>query len=102
MKSIPLLPPEVADAALCREADPELFFPSGEGFDTPTDEAAYDPARAICRECPVQLACLDHALQWREPAGMWGGQSPGARRRILRRRAQAEASGQGVLDVGAL
>jgi len=31
-------------------------------------------AKAICAKCPVMDACLDGALQRREPWGVWGGQ----------------------------
>jgi WhiB family transcriptional regulator, redox-sensing transcriptional regulator len=31
-------------------------------------------AKAICRTCPLQDACLQGALQRREPSGVWGGQ----------------------------
>lgn len=31
-------------------------------------------AKAICRLCPVQEACLEGALARREPWGVWGGQ----------------------------
>ena len=30
-------------------------------------------AQRICRSCPVQAACLQVALDSREPAGVWGG-----------------------------
>ena len=31
-------------------------------------------AKALCAECPVQVACLEGALERREPWGVWGGQ----------------------------
>jgi WhiB family redox-sensing transcriptional regulator len=31
-------------------------------------------AKRICGECPVQVACLQGALDRREPWGVWGGQ----------------------------
>jgi WhiB family redox-sensing transcriptional regulator len=31
-------------------------------------------AKAICTKCPLMDACLDGALQRREPWGVWGGQ----------------------------
>jgi WhiB family redox-sensing transcriptional regulator len=30
-------------------------------------------AKAICGVCPVRVPCTTHALQIREPFGIWGG-----------------------------
>jgi len=64
--------------AACRGVDPDIFFPV-------SDEEAED-AKAICRSCPVQAACLEWALDSREKDGVWGGATERERRRILRRR----------------
>lgn len=65
--------------ASCRGADPDLFFPSGEG--DPRD------ALRICSGCPVKDACLDWALETRVRFGIWGGKTERERRRLLRRSA---------------
>ena len=31
------------------------------------------PAKAICIQCPVRLLCLQHAINWPEIMGIWGG-----------------------------
>ncbi|MDZ7673706.1 MAG: WhiB family transcriptional regulator [Acidimicrobiales bacterium] len=67
--------------AACRGLDPLIFFP-------PTDDEA-GPAKAICDECPVVEACLEHALGTREREGVWGGCTERERRRIIRRRRRA-------------
>ncbi|HET9600677.1 MAG TPA: WhiB family transcriptional regulator [Acidimicrobiales bacterium] len=67
--------------ALCRDTDPELFFPIG------TTGAALlqiEQARAVCRQCPVQAECLDFALATNQDSGIWGGTSE-EERRVLRR-----------------
>jgi WhiB family redox-sensing transcriptional regulator len=67
--------------ALCRDTDPELFFPIG------TTGAALlqiEHARAVCRQCPVQADCLDFALTTNQDSGIWGGTSE-EDRRVLRR-----------------
>src|SRR5260370_37903527 len=46
--------------------DPDLFF--GE---SPADVEA---AKAMCRGCPIRLACLSGARERREPWGVWGGE----------------------------
>lgn len=46
--------------------DPELFF-----AESPED---VESAKALCRGCPMRLACLAGALERREPWGVWGGE----------------------------
>ncbi len=41
-------------------------------------------AKAICAGCVVKDACLEFGLH--QPDGIWGGTTPGERRRIRRRR----------------
>jgi WhiB family redox-sensing transcriptional regulator len=68
-----------AASASCRAADPELFFPGGEGDP--------DEALKICSGCPVKDACLEWALETRIRYGIWGGMTERERRRLLRRSA---------------
>ena len=56
----------VVDEFPCRLVDPEVFF-----AEQPAD---VEYAKSLCRECPVQEACLEGALERREPWGVWGGQ----------------------------
>ncbi len=69
-------------AALCRDEDPELFFPIGT-----TGPAASQVAEAkiVCGRCPVLEPCLEWALDTAQEAGVWGGTSEDERR-VLRRR----------------
>lgn len=60
------------DRGACRGADPALFFP--ERGQTTTE------AKAVCATCPVRQQCL--AAHLHEPEGVWGGTTPGQRRRI--------------------
>ena len=65
--------------AVCRDEDPELFFPistSGPAFEQ------IERARSVCRRCPVVDACLQWALTTGQDAGIWGGLSPEQRRRL--------------------
>jgi WhiB family transcriptional regulator, redox-sensing transcriptional regulator len=66
--------------AACTGIDSDIFYPVSE------DEADAAEAKAICAICPVQLACLEHALDLREREGIWGGTTERERRRILRQR----------------
>ena len=66
--------------AACRGLDVEAFYPISEY------EADAAEAKAICAECPVRQACLEHALAHREREGVWGGTTERERRRIVRQR----------------
>jgi WhiB family redox-sensing transcriptional regulator len=71
--------------ALCRDTDPELFFPVGV-----TGQALLqiDRAKQVCGECTVQHDCLQYALETNQDAGIWGGTSE-EERRAMRRLAHA-------------
>jgi WhiB family redox-sensing transcriptional regulator len=75
----------------CRGLDPAIFYPL-------TDDEA-EEAKAVCAVCPVQEACLEHAIGHREHNGVWGGATERERQRIIRRRRRLRAlnaSGAGV------
>ncbi len=63
---------------LCRDLDPELFFPS--------DGAGVIKAKKVCKKCKVMDNCLEYALANRVDHGVWGGASERERRRILKKR----------------
>ena len=62
----------------CRGLDPAIFHPD-------TDDDA-EQAKAVCGECGVRVACLEHALASREKVGVWGGATERERRRLIRQR----------------
>ena len=72
--------------AICRDTDPDLFFPIGT-----TGQALVQIARAkqVCGECPVRVDCLEYALETNQDSGIWGGLSEEERREIRRRNALA-------------
>ena len=72
MSQRPLFPGTWAGEGICREVDPELFFPSS------PNEYTNAKAKAVCAKCPVVAACLEWALD-NEHHGVWGGTSPGER-----------------------
>jgi WhiB family redox-sensing transcriptional regulator len=68
--------------ALCRDEDPELFFPIG------TSGPALlqvEQAKAVCQRCSVTDECLQWALESGQDAGVWGGMSEEERRALKRR-----------------
>ena len=73
------------DQALCRDTDPELFFPIGTtGFAL----LQLEKARQVCGECLVRSECLEFALDTNQDSGIWGGLSEEERRVIRRQRAR--------------
>jgi WhiB family redox-sensing transcriptional regulator len=73
------------ERAKCRGVDPDLFFPR-RGDDT-------TQAVAVCKACPVQVECLEYALDNGERFGIWGGTTGKDRRKMRRPRKLCEACG---------
>ena len=61
----------------CRDKDASLFFPETKG--------AEREALSICATCPVQVECLEYALEADIRYGIWGGMNEKQRRRLARR-----------------
>lgn len=80
------------DHALCRDTDPQLFFPVGT---TGLALAQVEQAKAVCTECTVQTSCLDYAMTTNQDSGIWGGLSE-EERRTIRRRGSPAARAQAV------
>jgi WhiB family transcriptional regulator, redox-sensing transcriptional regulator len=68
--------------ALCRDQDPELFFPIG--ANGPAEQQIAE-AKAVCRRCSVTSDCLTWAIDSGQDAGVWGGLSEDERRAMRRR-----------------
>lgn len=62
--------------ALCRDADPDIFF--GPKSDPTTTKKAI----AVCNRCPVREPCLEFALKNSIQYGVWGGTSERHRRKL--------------------
>ena len=75
-------------AALCRDEDPELFFPIGSTGPAATQ---VDQAKVVCQRCSVVEDCLTWAVDTGQEAGVWGGASEDERRALRRRGARARA-----------
>ncbi len=74
--------------ALCRGNHSHLFFPPSNFERKEERERREARAKAICSVCPVQVECLEYALQIREPYGIWGGLTEMERRQLIAERAQ--------------
>jgi WhiB family redox-sensing transcriptional regulator len=79
------------DEAVCRDTDPDLFFPIGT-----TGQALLqiDRAKQVCNECTVQVSCLEFALETNQDSGVWGGTSEEERRDIRRKIAARNRAAQ--------
>lgn len=65
--------------AVCRDEDPELFFPVGSSGPA---QIQTDEAKAVCRRCPVAFECLSWAMESGQDEGVWGGLDRDERRRL--------------------
>jgi len=54
------------DDVPCADLDGDLWFAS--------HPAAVARAKELCQACPIRQACLEDAMQRREPWGVWGGE----------------------------
>lgn len=70
------------EEAVCRETDPELFFPTATHGRVYEEQVA--AAKAVCARCPVRAQCLQDALVG-IPVGIAGGLTEGERRALRRR-----------------
>ncbi|MGZ7016224.1 MAG: WhiB family transcriptional regulator [Acidimicrobiia bacterium] len=69
--------------AACRGPESTLFFPQTASERKEERDARETKAKSICSTCAVQRACLDYALDIREPHGIWGGLNEHERRELL-------------------
>ena len=65
--------------AACRDTDPDLFFPVGT---TGPAIEQIETAKAVCRQCDSQAACLEYAIATNQDSGIWGGTSEEERRKL--------------------
>lgn len=78
MNPLDLDVPDFRFDGLCTQITPDVFFPE--------KGDSVEPAKAVCRDCPVRAACLDYALARDEPHGVWGGMSVNERQRLRQER----------------
>lgn len=71
----------------CRDEDPELFFPLGEGRGC---QQQIEDAKWICSLCPVRTQCLDLALKTKA-VGIFAGTDEEDRRKLRRRLSRQRA-----------
>lgn len=74
------------EGALCREEDPELFFPIGNRGPAAVQ---IERAKAVCRRCPLIRQCREEMESWGPSiCGVWAATSEddriNERRRVKR------------------
>jgi WhiB family transcriptional regulator, redox-sensing transcriptional regulator len=74
--------------ALCRDEDPELFFPIGT---TGPAERQVEEAKSVCRRCAVRSDCLTWAIDTGQEHGVWGGLGEDERRALRRQQVRQRA-----------
>ena len=74
--------------ALCRDYEPELFFPTTSHLDTTEGRRVTNAreAQRICARCPVARECGRYALATRQAYGVWGGMTQEDRHNLTRAR----------------
>lgn len=65
--------PVLSTDGLCKNYDPEWWFPDKETKSLRKRTKEEMLARTICTECPVRQECLDYSLQYEGIYGIWGG-----------------------------
>lgn len=94
-KRDPLIPEDVGlswvdGRAACGDADPDLFFDRPVRESRAARKKRRDRAKRICATCPLQRDCLEHAVEFPEKTGVWGGLDEDERRRVRRARSDAD------------
>ncbi len=72
--------------AACRDEHSALFFPPLQFERRELRLVRERVAKAVCVSCPVTDHCLEYAIVWREPHGVWGGMNEVERRRLVEMR----------------
>lgn len=77
------------DRAACKGMDPTIFFGPEHTEVVKEKRDREEAAKQVCRTCPVNRECLEHALDAKEAYGIWGGLTELERKALLRRRASS-------------
>lgn len=70
---------------LCATVDKDWFFPDEHEDTTTVMNVKTMNAKAVCRACPLTMACLEYALKTPSLEGIWGGTTKQERKQIKRK-----------------
>lgn len=64
---------------------PDEWFTAGKEFNIKNAYNNLEMVQQICGECPVRNLCLEYAIEQQEEFGIFGGLTPGERKRLRRK-----------------
>ena len=70
-------------SASCTGENAVYFFAPSHFERKPEKDYREGHARALCRDCPVRVTCLEYALAVGETHGIWGGLNELERKALL-------------------
>lgn len=71
--------PEWMADGLCKEYDPDLWFPEGD-----LSKQQAEQAKEVCSRCLVRDDCLDYAIATRQKWGIWAGTTERDREKLFK------------------
>lgn len=74
--------PKFFEKARCKNYSTDIFYPEKYN-QRKFPPKIYKSAKNICAKCPIQLQCLEYALENGEIFGVWGGKSPPERKTMF-------------------
>ena len=74
---------QIGNQVGCMNA-PDEWFSLNRAFNIKDSYSNLAMVREICGECPVKNLCLEYAIEQQEEFGVFGGLTPGERRRLRR------------------
>jgi len=72
--------------AACRDAEPDLFFPTCDDFTAVENARQLVAAAKVCHACTVRRECLTYAVDSGQRFGIWAGHTPRDLRTLRRGR----------------
>lgn len=82
--------------AACTGMDPNIFFVGGPIRSDSVLTADRSRAKAVCKQCPVRIDCLEYALANNIGHGTWGGLNEDERASLRRKRMRAARKQEAV------
>lgn len=67
-----------AEGSCTRFGGTAVFFPLSDDGNKPGPKSRhlFEPAKMICKGCPVLKECKEYAYDTEQPDGVWGGEDP--------------------------
>ncbi|HEX9594806.1 MAG TPA: WhiB family transcriptional regulator [Candidatus Saccharimonadales bacterium] len=82
---VPIMRQDWRLMAACRDMEVEVFFPK-----KGASRQAFEVARTICKNCVVQVECLDYSIDAKEDGGVWGDYTVEQRKAVRSERSKTK------------